>query len=96
MRIVVGILGVLLSLPWFVVFGVFQQNFPPRDRRRVAVLGLVFGLCVAIAAGSVFIPSWYHAAVGVLLLLWTCSAALVVARQLGQRARDRKQPGRGS
>lgn len=94
MRIVVGIPGVLLSLPWFVVFGVFQQNFPPRDRRRVA--GLVFGLCVAIAAGSVFIPSWYHAAVGVLLLLWTCSAALVVARQLGQRARDRKQSGRSS
>jgi peptidoglycan/LPS O-acetylase OafA/YrhL len=93
-RIVVGIPGVLLSLPWFVVFGVFQQNFPPRDRRRVA--GLVFGLCVAIAAGSVFIPSWYHAAVGVLLLLWTCSAALVVARQLGQRARDRKQSGRSS
>ena len=66
MRILVGVLGVLLSLPWVIAFGVFRTAFPPAQQRRVGCLGLVFGACLVVAAGSLVAPALHGAAVAVL------------------------------
>ena len=39
MRIPVGVLGAVLSLPWVTAFGVFRSAHPPSDRTVSARLG---------------------------------------------------------
>ena len=67
MRILVGVLGILLSLPWVIAFVVFHEAYPPRQQLGVGALGLVFGACLVVAAGSLFLPAWRRAAVVVLV-----------------------------
>jgi hypothetical protein len=84
-RILVGVLGVLLSLP-FVAVGVFQRNFPPSQQRAVGLAGLVSGVCFVIAAGSVFVSSWGRAGVVVLAFLGTVYVVLWTGHWFSRRA----------
>ena len=89
MRVLVGIVGVLLSLPWFVAFWVFRRNFPRQQQQGVSALGLAFGACLCISGGSVFIPSWHRAAVVVVTILGTCYAAVWIGHRLKLRKRGK-------
>ena len=93
MRILVGVLGLLLSLP-FVAMGVFQRNFPPRQQRAVGLVGLASGACFVIAAGSVLVPTWDRAGVAVLAFLGTVYLVLWVAHRFNRRSVRREQQGR--
>jgi hypothetical protein len=88
-RILVGLLGIVLSLPWFVAFGVFRQNFPPPQQRLAGLLGVAFGIGAIVSAGSLFKPSWYRAAVAVLIVYATSFVILWVASLIKRR------PGKG-
>lgn len=57
MRILVGVRGAVLSLPWVIAFGVFARAYPPPQRRAVEALGLVFGVCFVAAVGSRVTPA---------------------------------------
>jgi hypothetical protein len=97
MRILVGCLGILLSLPWVFAFGVFYENFKPRDRLLAGPLALVFGACLVAAAGSLFKPSWRRAGVWALAVLGVFYAAAVVSEVVKREKKSspRRPLGRG-
>ena len=88
MRVLVGVIGILVSLPWLIAFGVFRQNFPPRQQLAAGLIGLASGVCLIIAAGSLVSSAWHPAAVGVVAVQGLCVAALWVAGKLHQRKRQ--------
>ena len=49
MRILAGVLGFLLGLP-FVLVAIFQQNFPRSQQLAVGLIGLMSEACCVIAA----------------------------------------------
>ena len=81
----VGVIGILMSLPWLIAFGVFRQNFPPRQQLGAGLIGLASGVCLIIAAGSLVSPAWHPAAVGVIALQGVCIGALWVAGKVHRR-----------
>jgi len=89
MRILVGVLGILLSLPWVIAFVVFREAYPPRQQLGVGALGLVFGACFVVAAGSIFLPAWRRAAVVVLAGL---AAFYTLGYVVSARGRRRAAP----
>ena len=95
MRIVVGVLGVLLSLP-FVLIGLFQRNFPQSQQRVVELMRIASGTCCLGAAGSVFVPSWGRAGAVVLALVGAVYAVMLVGHWFTRRSvkRDTTRGGR--
>ena len=88
MRVLVGLLGVLLCLP-FVAIGVFQRNFPPDQRRAAGLMGLASGACCIAAVGSMLVPSWERAGVIVLAIVATVYAVLWVGNRFSRHSAER-------
>src|SRR5829696_5628273 len=94
MRILVGVLGILLSLPWVIAFVVFREAYPPRQQLGVGALGLVFGACFVVAAGSLFLPAWHRAALAVLAGLAAFYTLGYVLSAVGAAERAQRRAGR--
>lgn len=89
MRVLVALLGVLLSLPWVVALLAFNGAYPTRRQRLgAALLGLPFGACMVTAAGSLLVPSWRTAAAWGLAALAVFYGAVAAHQALRGRRRS--------